>query len=183
MKYRWKFIPAFFFLVFVFALISAGGPPKKTGQIFLYGEIHSAEIILNKKFQLWHRYYHESGIRDLFVESPYYTAEFLNLWMRSDNDDILNELYEDWKGTAAHSEECRTFYKRIKEECPKTIFHGTDVGHQYASTGRRFAEYLQNSGQTASEQYTLTLEAIQQGIYYYNIPTQNTGNRPCPKIL
>lgn len=167
MKYRRKFIPAFFFLVFVFTLVFTGRPPKKTGQIFLYGEIHSAEIILNKEFQLWHRYYHENGVRDLFVEHPYYTAEFLNLWMHSDNDDILNNLYEDWKGTAEHSEESRAFYKRIKEECPETIFHGTDVGHQYATTGRRFTEYLKNSGQTASEQYALTLEAIRQGMYYY----------------
>ncbi len=167
MKYRWKIISAFFFLIFILFLISENGHPEKAGQIFLYGEIHSAEIILNKKFQLWYQYYHDNGIRDLFVEHPYYTAEFLNLWMQSENDDILNELYADWEGTAAHSEENRMFYKRIKEECPETIFHGTDVGHQYATIGRRFAKYLQDSGQTASEQYALTLEAIRQGMYYY----------------
>ena len=52
---------------------------------------------------LWSSYYHDNGMRDLFIELPYYTAEYMNLWMKSDNDEILNSLYEDWHGTDMHS--------------------------------------------------------------------------------
>lgn len=136
------------------------------GQIYLYGEEHSSEKILEKEFELWSAYY-DDGIRDLFVELPYYTAEYMNLWMQSDNDSILDSLYQDWEGTAVHSGEVLDFYKQIKQECPDTIFHGTDVGHQYNTTGKRFLEYLESNGQKDSEIYKLVQENIKQGKYYY----------------
>ena len=108
---------------------------EQSGQIYLYGEEHASEAILEEEVELWNTYYHDSGMRDLFVELPYYSAEFLNLWMKSDNDDILEQLYQDWEGTAIHSQVVLDFYKQIKIECPETVFHGTDVGHQYQSTG------------------------------------------------
>ena len=139
-----------------------------SGQIFLYGEQHSVERILQEEFQLWDTYYHEEDMRHLFVELPYYTAEFLNLWMQSDNNDILDQLYLDWEGTAIHSPDAIDFYKQIKRDCPETIFHGTDVGHQYNTTGERYLAYLRENGQSdGSEQYLLAQEAIEQGQYYY----------------
>ena len=143
-----------------------------SGQIFLYGEHHSVERILEEELQLWHTYYHEQGMRHLFVELPYYTAEFLNIWMQSDSDDILDQLYDDLQGTAGGTQETKVFYQRIKEEYPETIFHGTDVGHQYHTTGARYLTYLESVGQKDSEAYILTQEAIKQGKYYY----RNTDN-------
>ena len=90
------------------------------------------------------------------------------MWMKSDNDDILEQLYRDWEGTAIHSQVVLDFYKQIKSECPETVFHGTDVGHQYQSTGERYLAYLQETGQSSSsEQYQLAQEAIEQGQHYY----------------
>ena len=43
------------------------------------------------------------------------------------------------------------------------MFHGTDVGHQYDSTGARYRDYLEEQGLTDTEDYRLTLEAIEQG--------------------
>ena len=43
------------------------------------------------------------------------------------------------------------------------MFHGTDVGHQYDSTGARYQDYLEERGLADTEDYRLTLEAIQQG--------------------
>ena len=147
---------------------SHSSPVTHSGQIFLYGEEHAAEAILKKEFELWSTYYHDDGMRDLFVELPYYSAEFLNLWMQSDRDDILDQLYQDWEGTAIHSQDVIDFYKQIKRECPETIFHGTDVGHQYHTTGKRYLTYLRENGQgDGSEQYRLAQEAIEQGQYYY----------------
>lgn len=139
-----------------------------SGNIYLYGEAHGVAEILDKEVELWSQYYHNEGMRHLFVELSYFTAEYLNVWMQSDNDDILDEIYEDWKGTRIYNPDTKTFYKQIKSECPETIFHGTDVGHQYNSTGSRFLAYLKANGLTESEEYTLSKEAIEQGRIFYS---------------
>lgn len=138
-----------------------------SGQIYLYGELHGCEKIMEREFELWYEYYHNEGLRHLFIEVPYYAAEFLNLWMKSDNDEILDNVYNDWQGTAAYNPYIKAFYKRIKRECPETVFHGTDVGHQYATTGERFLNYLQKNHLENSEQYKIAQEVIEQGKYYY----------------
>lgn len=141
---------------------------QASGKIYLYGEAHGQAKIMDKEFELWSEYYRNKGMRHLFVELPYFTAEFLNLWMQSDNDDILEAIYEDWEKTAAHDPYTKVFYQKIKSDCPDTVFHGTDVGHQYETTGNRFLSYLAANDLTESEAYILTVEAIQQGRYYYS---------------
>lgn len=140
---------------------------QSSGQIYLYGEAHGVEKILDKEFELWYEYYHNQDMRHLFVELSYYTAEFLNIWMKSDSNDILDMLYSDWAGTASYNPNVKEFYEKIKSQCPETIFHGTDVGHQYDTTGERFLEYLQSNNLEDSEQYLLTKDVIGQGKYYY----------------
>lgn len=152
-------------LLCIFSCPCAAAQP---GQIYLYGEAHASKAILEKEFELWTAYYHDDGMRDLFVEMPYYAAEFLNLWMQSDGDDILNQLYLDWDQTAMHSQDVVDFYRMIKRECPQTIFHGTDVGHQYQTTGERYLAYLRENGyEDESGQYDLAQENIEQGRHYY----------------
>lgn len=142
-------------------------PTRSTGKIYLYGEAHSVEKILNKEFELWNEYYRNDNMRHLFVELPYYTAAFLNMWMQSDSDDILEEIYKDFDGTQGSSPQSKAFYLKIKSECPETIFHGTDVGHQYQTTGERFLKYLENNNLDDTEQYLLAQEAIEQGEHFY----------------
>ena len=142
-------------------------PSQSSGQIYLYGEMHGVDKILDKEFELWHEYYNNQDMRHLFVELPYYTAELLNIWMQSDNNDILDAIYSDWVGTASYNPNVKEFYEKIKSQCPETIFHGTDVGHQCDTTGERFLKYLQSNNLEDSEQYLLTKEAIEQGKYYY----------------
>lgn len=142
-------------------------PLQPHGQVYLYGEQHGVDKILDKEFELWSEYYHNESMRHLFVELPYYTAEFLNKWLKSDSDDILDEVYTDWEGTAVHNPNIKDYYKKIKSQCPETIFHGTDVGHQYDTTGERFLEYLQKNNLEDSEQYLLAKDAIEQGKHYY----------------
>ena len=140
---------------------------QSTGQIYLYGENHGEEKILEKELELWHKYYHKENTRHLFVEYGYYSAEFLNLWMQSDNDDILDELYKDWEGTASYNTYIKEFLKKIKIDCPETIFHGTDIGHQYHTTGQRFLKYLEENNLESTEKYLLAQKSIEQGKYYY----------------
>lgn len=133
--------------------------------IHLYGEMHGIDEFYDKELQIWKEYYN-AGNRDLFVELPYYTAEFLNIWMQENDDEILNQIYQDIEGTASHTESYLYFFKRIKEECPETIFYGTDVGHKYQTTGARYLEYLEKEGLEGSEQYKLASICIAQGEEY-----------------
>lgn len=138
------------------------------GSIYLYGEAHGVAQIIDKEFELWSEYYHNKDMRHLFVELSYFTAEYLNVWMQSDSDDILEEIYGDWEGTPSYNPYTKTFYEKIKSECPETVFHGTDIGHQFDTTGSRFLSYLAANDLAESEEYILTIEAIQQGRYYYS---------------
>lgn len=149
-------------------LITNYAVEQGTGQLYLYGEIHSEAKILERELELWQDYYTNQNVRHLFVEMPYYTAQFLNLWMKSDSDEILDEIHADWEGTASHTQEVKNFYKKIKELCPETIFHGTDVGHQYDSIGKRYLQYLEDNQMMDSQEYQLAKESVEQGRYYYS---------------
>lgn len=177
---------AFLSLFLTLMLAACSGPPPQeselletpapteqaAGQIYLYGEMHSVERILEEELRLWSEYYHNQGMRHLFVEYPYYTAEYLNLWMQAEDDAILDQLFEDWAGTAGGTQCVKEFYQAMKQDCPETVFHGTDVGHQYYTTGERYLAYLREQGMEDSEQYRLTQEAIEQGKRYYGKGTQ-----------
>jgi len=136
------------------------------GQIYLYGERHAEDIILEKELELWYDYYHNDGMRHLFLELSYFTAEFLNIWMQSDDDEILDMVYYEWRGTLSYTPSVKEFYRQIKSNCPETIFHGTDVGHQYFSTGKSYLEYLAQNNLADSTFYVLAQEAIDQGRHY-----------------
>lgn len=144
-----------------------------SGEIYLYGEAHAVPVILDKELELWNEYYHEEGMRDLFVELPYYHAEFLNIWMQSDSDDILDELWEELKGTYGGESVAKDFYRSIKKDCPETIFHGTDVGHLYDITGERYLAYLREHGQENSSNYKRAQEVMEQGEHYYKEDDRN----------
>lgn len=143
-------------------------PETEPGMIYLYGERHGEEAILDLELELWQKYYHEQGMRHLFVEFGYFTGAYLNLWMQAKDDTILYQLFDDWEGTQGATDASLAFYRAIKDTCPETVFHGTDVGHQYWSTGSRYLDYLKSQGMEASEEYFLTQQAIEQGRTYYS---------------
>lgn len=170
-------------LAIVLVLLTAGCSNKKAGasqntipraqaKIFLYGEEHSIDAVIEKEYELWYEHYHEDGMRHLFLESPYYSCEFLNLWMQEESDELLDALFDDLEGTAVEYPAYKEFYKKIKANCPETIFHGTDVGHQYDTTGERYLAYLVQQNLEESEQYARAREVIEQGQYFYG----NSGN-------
>lgn len=138
-----------------------------TGTIYLYGEQHGVKKITDKELELWRMYY-AKGLRHLFLELPSYTAEYLNVWLKEKDNTTLEEIFDDWSGTAFHNRHTFNFFVQIKELCPETIFHGTDVGHQYGTTGARFLQYLERTQQQNTQTYLRTQETIRQGIAYYN---------------
>ena len=64
------------------------------GQIYLYGELHCEEKIMERQLELWYNHYHKENLRHLFLEHCYCTTKFLNIWMRSESDNVLEMLYE-----------------------------------------------------------------------------------------
>ena len=60
-----------------------------------------------------------------------------------------------------------TFLRKIKKNCPETVFHGTDIGHQFDTTGKRYLEYLESIGQSDSEEYQLAKKNMEQGRSWY----------------
>ena len=141
--------------------------PEIIKNIYLLGEEHSNKAILDRELAIWKEHY-EAGMRDMVVELPYYSAEFLNQWMHADNDDILLQLFDSMKGTASASQDSLEFYKAIKANYPQTVFHGTDVGHQYDTMGKHYLEWLERNQLQESEAYRLTQTNIQQGKSYYH---------------
>lgn len=140
--------------------------PKEKANIHLYGETHGMAKYYQKELEEWGKFYSE-GHRDLFVELPYYSAQFLNLWMQTEDDAILNQYYAELEGTLSHVEEYLDFCHAFKNKYPETVFHGTDVGHQYDSTGKRYLEYLESAGLKETEEYALAEQCIEQGKIYY----------------
>jgi hypothetical protein len=136
------------------------------GQIYIYGECHSDKDCLDRELSLWKSFY-QQGMRHLFIEASFFRAEWLNEWMKKANDDILIQIHEDGKGTLNYSLNVCIFYQKIKEQCPETVFHGFDVGHQYDTTGKRYLNHLASLGQSNSEAYRRVQENIEQGRRYY----------------
>ncbi len=182
MKSRIKTVIAFSILAIVVILglsLSASDRandvyPNENTKIRLYGEAHGLKEYYDIEFGLWKEYYDE-GYRALFVELPYFTAEFINIWMHEDSDEIIDQLFEDIQGTQSGNEYYYEFFHEIKEQCPQTVFYGTDVGHQYDTTGPRYLEYLAENGLAESDNYRLAKECIDQGIAFRADDIEHTG--------
>ena len=170
--------------VLFFCLIISGCAPEETpktqkenGTIYLYGERHNDERIMALELELWQKYYNEEGMRHLFVEYSYYAGELLNQWMQAEDDEILDDIFLSWRGTSAGGDDNREFLKAIKETCPETIFHGTDIGHGYNTLGARYLYRLKEQGLEDTEEYRLTEEAMKQGRVYYGSDEPNHAYR------
>ena len=184
MKEKLKTAIAFAFLGILvlvgFVLVISDRPtdvyPNDDTMIRLYGEAHGSKEYYDIESDLWKECY-KDGYRNLFVELPYYSAEFLNLWMKENSDDILDRFFEDIQGTLSGNSYYKEFFRGIKKSCPDTVFYGTDVGHQYDSTGARYLKYLEDNGLGDSENYALAQECIRQGKEYSAVRTE-TGISP-----
>ena len=139
---------------------------KSTGQIFLYGEHHGSIRQQDKQLEIWRDYYHNRNMRHMFIEFGFFVAEYLNVWMQSDNDDILYEFYNDWAADVPWIRTNLAFFRTIKCEFPETVFHGIDIGFSYWSAGARFLQHLKDNDMQGTERYLLTLKAIEQGKHH-----------------
>lgn len=137
---------------------------------YLYGESHGIQVIMQKEIELWEDYYKNQNFRHLFLEIGYCDAQMLNLWMQTGNDVFLDVILDNFRKTVNNgderAEQNRWFYNEIKSRCPQTIFHGTDVQHQW-QTGEWYKNYLKSLGSENAEEYSLALESIKSCELYY----------------
>ena len=98
--------------------------------------------------------------------------------MNEDSDEIIDQIFVDIQGTLSANEYYSEFFHEIKEYCPETVIYGTDVGHQYDTTGARYIEYLSENGLEFSENYKLAEECIAQGIEYRSDDPSHDGISP-----
>lgn len=135
--------------------------------IYLIGETHSQPEIIKRELELWQHYYKDEGFRHFFLEVGYCQGLILNEWMKSDSNELLARMFEDLKGTAFYTQEEIDFFKEIKRTCPGTIFHGTDVGHQFETTGTWYLERMGKKELQNTEDYKLVIENNQQAVKFY----------------
>lgn len=115
----------------------------KEDAIYLYGEEHGTEEDTDKEFTLWKDYYDKEGMRNLFLEVPNYVAGYLNLWMDEEDDQILEILRDQYKFSQGNRlKHYGKLLRRIKKECPETVFYGTDIGDFNATLGDGYLELL-----------------------------------------
>lgn len=147
---------------------SAEKPEEKLRPwIFLVGERHGKSAYIEEEFEQWRYYYEEFGFRHMMVEQGYCSAQVLNLWMAAEDDEILEIWFANVEGTLSHVPETLEFYRKIKEFCPETVFHGTDVEHQCTTTGQWYMNYLEEQGLGDTEEYQLAHEMMEQARTYY----------------
>lgn len=133
---------------------------------YLYGEDHDIKPIYNEELNILRDYYKKGG-RNYFLESPHYCAQYLNLWMKSDNDEYLNKMYDFFKEYGNYDYDYTIeFYKTIKKEMNDIRFYGVDVGHAYDIIGKDYLKLAKEKGD--KEDIELTERAIEQGKNFYD---------------
>ena len=138
----------------------------KNGRILLYGEFHGNQLHYERELALWTECYGQ-GMRDLILETPCYTAEYLNRWMRAESDDILDRLFLDYQGTLWDTPYHRAFFQALKETCPETVLHGVDIGTD-SDLGWRYIHLLDAEGLQDDPSYAQARECLSQGRTYSN---------------
>lgn len=170
-KVKWLLSLLLAVVMLLSACATQGGTATKEEKlkpgIYLCAELHSMQRCIDNELKRWGEFY-AKGARHLFLENTYAAVAYLNEWMHSDSDDILEELMKDLEGTLASSQEMRYFYHTIKENYPETIFHSTDLGHQYESTGARYVKKLEEEGKKDTEEYKRAVENNESGKRFYD---------------
>lgn len=134
--------------------------------VYLYGEAHDMKPFFNTELDVLRDYYKKGG-RNYFLEYPHYSAQYLNLWMKSDNDEYLNEIFDYVKKYGSFDYDYTIeYFKTIKKEMNDIKFYGIDVGHAYNHTGENYLKLAKEKGD--KEDIELTEKAIEQGKIFYD---------------
>ena len=161
-----------FCMIFLCGVFVSGGSETVQGNadsgdlIYLYGENHYHPGCMEKELSAWEKLY-ESGARHLFIEYSYAFGQMLNAWMQADDDEMLRWLWsdgeDDLESSPVEALLLFDFFKAVKQHCPETVFHGTDIEHDYETSGAEYLAELEAAGKQDSEEYARTSLTCEQG--------------------
>jgi len=130
---------------------------ENNARIYLFGERHGVATIMDEELRRWGEFY-SKGMRHLFLEVSFITAQFLNAGDERSEGTPAGE-YEI-------SEDILTFAKRVRAEYSETIFHGTDIEFDHENAWAVFSVALHKNGLENSPQSTLAQASIEQAREY-----------------
>ena len=157
-------------MIFLCGIFVSGSSETVQGNggdlIYLYGENHYHPGCMEKELSAWEELY-KGGARHLFIEYSYAFGQMLNAWMQADDDEMLRWLWsegeDDLESSPVEALLLFDFYKAIKEHCPETVFHGTDIEHDYETSGAEYLAELEAAGKQDTEEYARTVLTCEQG--------------------
>jgi hypothetical protein len=86
------------------------------------------------------KYYYSLGVRDFAFESGYGSTLLLQHYIDTGNEECLEVILRNLKGSPACTQEVYNFYKELykwnSKLSQKIKLHGFDVEHQYATSGK-----------------------------------------------
>ena len=154
---RWKYAAIVLIVTLLVGLFWSYVKNGPKGEIYLYGEEHSKQSILDKELSIWGEYY-EKGMRDLFVEFPYTDAQFLNLWMQANDDELLDLQFKDWGGTEGGTEVMKNFLKQINDDGQEIEFN---VIEQTTIAGQTYLLVEDCEASSEDESVVLIMKEVQ----------------------
>ena len=151
-------------------------PKGNKGQIFIFGEAHGDQGILEEELKIRDNYYNNYGLRHLFIEFSIIWAGRLNLYMKSPNDDIWNSMFIPNINSNMGTIHYYNFIKTIKEKYPETVFHGIDgSGGGKVSNIDSYVDNLIDLGIIDSSQYYDTKEQLIGANYFTDYRNTKEG--------
>lgn len=107
--------------------------------IFLSGESHSIKRNIDIELYLLKYFRQKHGVKYLLSEEGYASAQLINQYLLSGDENILNDIYKELEGTAAWSKESYNFwisvykYNNTLPKDQRIIVVGVDIEHQLAT--------------------------------------------------
>jgi hypothetical protein len=104
--------------------------------IYLIGEHHGIKATYDVELALVKYFNQTQGVRHIFWESGYCTAELINLYLKTGNTIYIEEILKQLKGTFSYSQNYYNFLQEIYRynltlpENKRMEFVGVDVEHQ-----------------------------------------------------
>lgn len=118
----------------------------KDSEIFLTGENHGVKANIELRIKFLKYFKEKTNFRYYLCELPYSMTYFLNTYLETKDENILNDVYEPLKGTDAWNKDeydywgsLYKFNKKLPED-DRIILVGMDIEHQ-PQNAIRFMKY------------------------------------------
>jgi hypothetical protein len=150
----------------------------KNNAVFFASEYHA--VAVNKDIRLFFikTLHQQTDTVCYFPELSYAACQLLNQYMQTGNEEILDFLYKNFKGTLEYTQENFVFWQHLREyiqslpSSKKLIIVGCDIEHQSFIAFRYVHELLKNK--TPPPAISITIDSLmQRPAINYRSPTHS----------